>query len=132
MTRNSPDVSDALVRKRFQELTAACEERGKHPSVLELARILGLSNTTFRRRYPDIAQEIADRRTTPIVEAARQTEEVRLAARNSKLKRENHQLKQQLELAVAQIQRLSLHNAQLLKEIQSAANITHIGRRSHH
>ncbi|MGW5153675.1 hypothetical protein [Rhodococcus koreensis] len=57
-----------------------------------IARILGLPNSTFRRRYPDIAQEIADRRTAPIVKAARQTEEVRLAARNAKLKRENHQL----------------------------------------
>ncbi|TQC51005.1 hypothetical protein EEB14_01310 [Rhodococcus sp. WS4] len=131
MTRNDPDVSDALVRKRFEELTVACEERGKHPSVLELARILGLPNSTFRRRYPDIAQKIADRRTAPIVKAARQTEEVRLAARNAKLKRENHQLKQQLQLAVAQIQRLSLHNAQLLEETQSAANVTHIGQRMH-
>ncbi|WP_016881379.1 MULTISPECIES: hypothetical protein [unclassified Rhodococcus (in: high G+C Gram-positive bacteria)] len=130
MTRNGPDVSDALVRKRFQELTIACKERGKTPSVLELARLLGLPNSTFRRRYPDIAQEIADRRTTPIVKAARQTEEVRLAARNAKLKRENHQLKQQLQLAVAQIQRLSLHNAQL-EETQTAANVTHIGRRRH-
>ena len=130
MTRNDPDVSDALVRKRFQELTIACEEHAKRPSVLELARTLGLSNTTFRRRYPDIAQEIADLRRTPIPEAARQTDEVRLAARNAKLKRENHKLKQQLQLAVAQIQRLSLHNA-LLQDTQSTANVTHIGRRSH-
>ncbi|MFJ2925603.1 hypothetical protein ACIPIU_11370 [Streptomyces massasporeus] len=72
MTRNVPDPPEALVRKHLQEVLDTCRETKRQPSVLMLARRLELTNTTFRRRYPDIAREIADHRAAPPpLEAAR-------------------------------------------------------------
>ncbi|MFC5855117.1 hypothetical protein ACFPZI_26040 [Streptomyces chlorus] len=35
------------------------EETGQRPGVLALARQFSMSNTTFRRHFPDITREIA-------------------------------------------------------------------------
>ncbi|MDQ1022282.1 hypothetical protein [Streptomyces afghaniensis] len=53
------DLPHALVRKRMEEMLAACRDANRRPSVLAFARSLGMSNTTFRRRYPDLVQEIS-------------------------------------------------------------------------
>lgn len=65
MTEMHRVVPDALVRKRMEEMLAACHDSNRRPSVLAFARSLGVSNTTFRRRYPDLVQEITARRTAP-------------------------------------------------------------------
>ncbi|WP_331735991.1 hypothetical protein [Streptomyces sp. NBC_00057] len=104
MTRNVPDLPEALVRKHLQEVLDTCRETNKQPSVLMLARRLDLTNTTFRRRYPDIAREIADHRAAPAAPRSGPTAHDRLVARNAKLRRRNRELTSQLAVAVAQIQ----------------------------
>ncbi|MFE2050974.1 hypothetical protein ACFXAS_21015 [Streptomyces sp. NPDC059459] len=84
LVRNVPDLPEALVRKHLQEALDTCRETNKQPSVLMLARRLDLTNTTFRRRYPDIAREIADHRATPTAPRSGPTAHDRLVARNAK------------------------------------------------
>ncbi|WP_194908950.1 hypothetical protein [Catenulispora rubra] len=57
------DVSEAAARRRLEEMLRACHAENTRPSVLTLAGQLGMSNTTFRRRFPEIASEIAAHRT---------------------------------------------------------------------
>ncbi|MFE4923207.1 hypothetical protein [Streptomyces sp. NPDC056661] len=53
MTRRVPDLPEALVGKHLQEVLDSCRETDTRSSVLMLARRLGLTDTTFRRRYPE-------------------------------------------------------------------------------
>lgn len=55
-TTNLP--SRALVERARDELLEHALATGTRPSVLDLARRVGLANTTLRRNYPDIAQTI--------------------------------------------------------------------------
>jgi hypothetical protein len=126
MTRNVPDLPEALVRKHLQEVLDTCRETNKQPSVLMLARRLDLTNTTFRRRYPEIAREIADHRATPAAPRSGPTEHDRLVARNAKLRRRNRELTTQLTLAAAQIQHLALRNERLLEAVENAAKVTRL------
>ncbi|MFE9121471.1 hypothetical protein [Streptomyces sp. NPDC007172] len=129
MTRRVPDLPEALVRKHLQEVLESCRETNTAPSVLMLARRLDLTNTTFRRRYPEIAREIADHRAVPTTLRSGLTEHDRLVARNAKLRRRNRELNTQLALAAAQIQHLALRNERLQEALKSAANVTSINSR---
>ncbi|MFD5478551.1 hypothetical protein [Streptomyces hawaiiensis] len=128
---SAPVIPEALVRKRLDEMLLICQNEGSRPSVLRLADSLGLSNTTFRRHYPEIAQEISSRRsaaassTTCLEPSAHD----RLVARNAKLRRRNRQLTDQLKLAAAQIQYLALTNARLQEALEAQAKVTHIDSR---
>ncbi|MEU8100562.1 hypothetical protein [Streptomyces rubiginosohelvolus] len=123
-------VPEALVRKKLDAMLARCEEEKRRPSVLALARELGMSNTTFRRNFPDVTAEISRQRTTPVSPAAGARNELdRLAFRNSKLRRRNHELTGQLKLAVAQIQFLAHRAAQLEQALETQANVTNIADR---
>lgn len=53
----------------------------------------------------------------------------RLTRDNTKLRRDNHELAEHLELAVANIQRLTVDNHQLRHQLEAATNVTHIGTR---
>jgi hypothetical protein len=131
MTRNVPDVPEALVRKHLQEVLDTCRETNTRPSVLMLARRLGLTNTTFRRRYPEIVREIADHRAVPAAPRSGPTEHDRLVARNAKLRHRNRELTAQLSLAAAQIQHLALRTERLQKALQEASsNVTSINSRT--
>lgn len=102
---------------------------GRRPSVLTVARRLGLSNTTFRRHFPDIADEVGEARRTPRTDAAESpaaAEHTRLVARNAKLRRENRLLRDHLDLAVANIQRLTLRAHRLQRELEAAAKVARI------
>lgn len=129
MTRRVPDLPEALIRKHLQEVLDICRETNSRPSVLMLARRLDLTNTTFRRRYPEIAREIADHRAAPSTLRSRPTEHDRLVARNAKLRRRNRELTIQLALAAAQVQHLALRNERLQEALKSAANVTSINSR---
>ncbi|WP_405433349.1 hypothetical protein [Streptomyces anulatus] len=129
MTRRVPDLPEALVRKHLQEVLDTCHETNTAPSVLMLARRLDLTNTTFRRRYPEIAREIADHRAAPTTLRSGPTEHDRLVARNAKLRRRNRELNTQLALAAAHIQHLALRNERLEEALKSAANVTSINSR---
>jgi hypothetical protein len=130
MTRNVPDLPEALVRKHLQEVLDTCRETNKQPSVLMLARRLDLTNTTFRRRYPDIAREIADHRAAPTTPHSGPTAHDRLVARNAKLRRHNRELTTQLALAAAQIQNLALRNERLQEALEETSNVTSISSRA--
>ena len=129
MTRRVPDLPEALVRKHLQEVLDTCRETNTAPSVLMLARRLGLTNTTFRRRYPEIAREIADHRAAPTTLRSGPTEHDKLVARNAKLRRRNRDLAAQLTLAAAQIQFLALRAARLEAALEASAKITYINEK---
>jgi hypothetical protein len=130
MTRRVPNLPEALVRKHLQDLLDTCRETNTRPSVLMLARRLDLTNTTFRRRYPEIAREIADQRVASSTLRSGRTEHDRLVTRNAKLRRRNRELTAQLALAVGQIQHLALRNERLQKALEAVSNVTSINGRA--
>ena len=127
-------IPEPLVRKRLEEMLQACQTAGTRPSVLMLARRLGLTNTTFRRHYPEIAREIAGHRSGPVGPITGQPSSYdKLVARNSKIRRRNHELTAKLKLAAAQIQYLALRNTRLQEALEAQAKVSRIdgrGRRS--
>lgn len=131
MTRKIDLPSQTDVLQALAELTA--QTTGGPPSVVALARCLGLTNTTFWRHYPDIARDVAARRRAAAVPqpndiSSRQPDE--LLAQNAELRRANRDLAAQLDLAIANIQRLSIENYRLRQDLEASANVTRIsGRR---
>ncbi|MFI1949469.1 hypothetical protein [Streptomyces virginiae] len=86
---------------------------------------LGLSNTTFRRHFPDLAKEISTIRSNPEPTATEERHpspyEI-LAARNAKLRRTNRSLTENLRFAAAQIQHLAVDNARLREGLEASSN----------
>ncbi len=118
---------EAQVLTAAKELLQQADETGAAPSVLALARRFGLSNTTFRRHYPDVAQQIGDARRTPTPANAVRAGTSRydaLVAREAKLHRANASLTDNLKLAAAHIHRLSLENHRLRRELEDATKVT--------
>ncbi|HEY9332328.1 MAG TPA: hypothetical protein VIS09_29495 [Streptomyces sp.] len=130
MTRRVADLPEALVRKHLQEVLDTCQESNTRPSVLMLARRLGLTNTTFRRRYPDIAREISELRAAAPTARSGPSAHDKLVARNAKLRRRNRELTAQLALAAAQVQRLAVLNERLREAVESASKVTHINSKT--
>lgn len=132
MTRHPALPPHDQVRDAIEELTQAT---GKPPSVLTLARYLGLANTTFRRNFPDLVEELnPPRPAIPQAHSATATSQLdQLTRDNAALRRTNRELATHLELAVANIQRLTLENHHLRQQLEAATKITHIsaaGRRN--
>lgn len=131
MTRDVPLPSPTRARRVADQYLADCQHTRKRPSVLGLAAQLALTNTTFRRHFPELVQEISTARADPSP-AAGSEQPTRphdaLVARNSKLRRANRTLTANLRLAAAQIQRLALDNARLREALEASANITRIDR----
>lgn len=100
---------------------------GVPPSVVSLAKSFGLTNATFWRHFPSIAQETADaRRTTKHTNML--AGETRISGRNTKdeivrLRDDNAQLRTQLGSAAAQIQILTLENRQLREQLEQAHGV---------
>ncbi|MFF8643236.1 hypothetical protein [Streptomyces sp. NPDC015345] len=126
MTIRVSDLPEALARKRMNEMLEICQQTNTKPSVLRLARRLGLSNTTFRRRFPDIARELGALRSASVIPADGPSEHDRLIARNAKLRRRNQELVSRLALAVAQLQHLAMTNERLREALENASKITSI------
>ncbi|MFK0258661.1 hypothetical protein [Streptomyces sp. NPDC090445] len=114
------DVHDAIDR-----LTA---ETGRSPSVLALATRLGLANTTFRRNFPGICTELSDTPGTAGGTAAADAYG-KVKADNARLRRDNRDLAEQLELAIAAIQRLTIDNDRLQTALHDARAVTPLPRR---
>src|SRR6266536_2333817 len=53
------------VRRVLDQYLKECQDNGTRPSVLALAAKFDLSNTTFRRHFPDLAKEVAAARFNP-------------------------------------------------------------------
>ncbi|MFE4873450.1 hypothetical protein [Streptomyces sp. NPDC056682] len=87
-----------------------------------------MSNTTFRRHFPDIAQEVAALRSAPPTPGApsEPTRYDRLVARNAKLKRRNRELIETLTLAACHIQRITLENQKLREELEAATGVARL------
>jgi hypothetical protein len=133
VTRKTSLPSDEEVRHAKTELLAEAHASGTRPTVVALARRLGLTNPTFWRHFPDTAREIAylgrtPPATTPTADStAGRIHE--LEKRNADLHRANQNLTEHLELAVANIQRLALDNHRLQQELEAAAKVTQLGPR---
>lgn len=130
MTRRTVLPSDDDVQLAIKQIT---EDAGKPPTVLALARHLGLANTTFRRHFPDITTELTQQRSPapagpdPVAAASRFEE---IQRENTELRRARRELAEHLELAIANIQRLTLDNHHLRQQLHAATKITHINTRS--
>jgi AraC-like DNA-binding protein len=108
------------------------ETTGKPPTVLALARHLGLANTTFRRCFPDITTEVAQQRSAAppgpdLSDGSSRFEKIQ--RENTELRRAKLELTEHLELAIANIQRLTLDNHHLRQQLHAATNVTHISAR---
>ncbi|WP_158892725.1 hypothetical protein [Amycolatopsis anabasis] len=133
MNRATDIPTPEQARRARDKVLANAASTGRRPSVLEVARALGLPNTTFRRQFPDIAREIGEARRAPHTVSSTSpaaTDHARLVARNAKLRRENHQLRQNLNLAVANIQRLTLTVHKLRAELEAANSVSRIQPRT--
>jgi transposase-like protein len=135
MTPPADMPSESRVRQAFTQLVEHARHNGHRPSVLALARQFDLSNTTFRRHYPDIVKELVQIRRAPAIEhtdSPAATEHARVIARNAKLRRDNRQLRQHLDLAAANIARLAIDNHVLRQQLEQAHRITNITSRNTH
>jgi transposase-like protein len=133
VTPSSHLPSEPQVRQAFTDLVEQSYRSGRRPSVLALARHFGLTNTMFRRHYPEIVKELGEIRRTPAIEhtdSPAATEHARIVARNAKLRRDNRQLRQHLDLAAANIARLAIDNHQLRQQLEQAQRITNIRSRN--
>lgn len=131
MTRTIDVPSEASARRALTQYLTECETNGKRPSVLGLATQLRLTNTTFRRHFPDLAKELSDIRSQPPTGTGADEQPSPydiLVARNAKLRRANRTLTDNIRLAVTQIKRLGIDNARLRQALEASNNITHIDR----
>ncbi|WP_251440436.1 hypothetical protein [Microbacterium sp. USTB-Y] len=94
----------------------------------ELARHLGLTNGTFWRHFPDIAQSVADGRrrllrdeTKPALPPTPQK-----VVPERQLRLQIEELKRQISVAAAQIQRLTLENEALRRQLEAENTIIRI------
>jgi AcrR family transcriptional regulator len=130
MTARVPLPSEAQVRQALAQLAAS--PGAGQPTVLALARSLGLSNGTFWRYFPEIASEVAgQRRATPRPGPAASTPDRpggNPAGELARLRRANRELTDQIEVAIAHLQRLTLENHALREQLEHALKITRIPR----
>jgi hypothetical protein len=120
----------ATVVAALDDLRQQAAPRGARVSVLALAKRVGLANTTFRRRFPDITEQImagqydAPRPSANSLATPKDTE--------AKLRQGNRDLQENLELALAAIQRLTLENRRLREQLEVARAVRPIrpGRRA--
>lgn len=124
MTHRTALPSLDEVRAAITHLAGAA---GKPPTVVALARHLGLANTTFRRNFPDITTELNPPRSQTSPEGPTGVSQFEQLKRdNDKLRQNNHELTEHLELAVANIQRLALDNHRLRQALERTSKITRI------
>ncbi|MFE3989921.1 hypothetical protein ACFXPR_36065 [Nocardia tengchongensis] len=101
---------------------------GKPPITLALAKHLDLPNTTFRRNFPDIATGLQRRRVQSEQEVPSAASKFELLAQENQALKTTHQdLTEHLELAAANIQRLTIENHQLRRALEAAGAVTRIG-----
>jgi AcrR family transcriptional regulator len=123
--------SEAQVRLALTEL--AGQARAGQPTVLALARSLGLANGTFWRHFPEIAREVAgQRRTAASLNRTTSAQELpgdgNPPGELARLRRANRELTDQVEVAIAHLQRLTLENHALREELEHSRKITRLPR----
>lgn len=129
MTRPAMPSHDD-VRAMLAQLRAEKDLPGREPSVLTLARRLGLANTTFRRNYPGIVAELTAQAASRPQATAPPGRYQQLEQTAAELRRDNQQLRDHLDLAAAVIQRLTLENQRVRRQLEDAAKVTRIAAAS--
>ncbi len=127
MTRRVLLPSESEIHSALAKLRAA----PGHEAVTarDLARQLGLANSTFWRHFPKIAQEVADEnRVTSRAAQATPANAPRASDPNGAPRKENATLRDQIDLAVAHIQRLTIDNQALRDQLEVQANIVKLPR----
>lgn len=122
MSRKVRLPSESDVAAKVRELQDG--DAGRSPTVVAVARELGLSNGTFWRYFPAVAQSIADaRRAEPKAQNMPRNRVADDHERSARLERRVRDLETQLEQAVQRIRELSLHNHQLLAELEHPGSV---------
>jgi AcrR family transcriptional regulator len=127
---------EAHVRDVLADMLAEAAAGGAKPSVLALARRLGLSNATFWRHFRDIATEVRHAASVGMAPAGgenlRRDRAGELASQNAGLRRDRDRLADQLDAALGHLRRLTIDNAQLRHDLEAARRITRLdpGRES--
>lgn len=133
MSRPVDLPTDDQVSGAWAQIVAEANEGGPRPSVVALARRLGLTNSTFWRHFPDHAQRVADHarlgshRTPPPDPRASPEGQ---PARRTDLSRRNRDLQAQLHLAAANIAELTIENHELRTALEASLNVSRIPPRS--
>jgi hypothetical protein len=123
--------SEAQVRQALTELAA--QPGAGQPTVLALAQSLGLANGTFWRHFPEIARDVADQRRTAArldraTSAQNLSDNGNPPSELTRLRRNNRELTDQIEVAIAHLQRLTLENHALREELEHSRKITRLPR----
>lgn len=130
MKYREPLPSTERVHAALEQLRA--EPGASRPiSVLRLARHLAIPNTTLRRNYPEICAEITAAGHTNSPEGPGDTAYARLQRENAELRRVNRELSENLELAITNIQRLTIDNHRLTQALETASTVTRLTPRQH-
>ena len=131
MTARVQLPSEGQVRQALAGLAA--QPGAGQPTVLALARSLSLANGTFWRHFPEIAREVADQRRTAArlghtTSARQQPGDNNPPSELARLRRTNRELSDQIEVAIAHLQRLTLENHTLREELEDSRKITRLPR----
>ena len=129
MTRPAIPSRDKVLAALAQ-LQADEQHTGRRPAVLTLARQVELANTTFRRHFPDVTTELASQAAARQQAPQPPSRCDQLQEASARLRRENRQLHDQIELAAAVIQRVTLENHHLREQLEDAAKVTAIAPRT--
>jgi AcrR family transcriptional regulator len=136
MSRRIDLTGEAHVRDVLAGMLAEAAAGGAKPSVLALARHLGLSNATFWRHFRDIATEVRHAASVSTAQAGgenlQRDRAGELASQNAGLRRDRDRLAGQLEAVLGHLRRLTIDNAQLRHDLEAARRITRLdpGRES--
>lgn len=118
MTRRVSLPTEEQVRKTLAKLREPSESH--NVTVRALASALGLTNSTFWRYFPEIAQSVVNERRAAKNKTLPPHRNVEMSdSPEREIRKENSLLRDQLEVAVAQIQRLTIENQALYDQIGS-------------
>jgi hypothetical protein len=104
LSRRKPDRAIVLVE--LDKFRQEAKSTGARVSVLALAKRVGVANTTFRRQFADITEQITTEEPAAPTSSANSIS--RAANTEAKLRQRNQDLHENLELAIAAVQRLTL------------------------
>lgn len=125
-----PLITESHVRAALTQLQGEADTSGRAPSVLALARRVGLPNTTLRRRFPELCAHVTAAMRRPTGPDDDGSTFDKLQKENTRLRRDNRDLTENLELAIANIQRLSIDNHALRQAVEAAHHVTRLPGRA--